>query len=203
MSLASWKVRTTLAVALALAWAYVPAYGQDVSGGTPPVITSITAVQVAGQKFRIYGTVADDTPGSCSVKLTGAADGTTQCDASGNFDGVFNVTTPGNATAVANDGQLDSQPVSLNLGNNAPTTTCKAVLGPGNLLTISGRVTDEAPGGLTVILSGSRAVAGLSAIVLANGDWSVSTTVPPGSHGSVTATVTDWFGLTGTRTANY
>ena len=203
MSLASWKVRTTLAVALAFAGALAPASGQDGNGGTPPVITSITAVQVAGQKFRIYGTVADDTPGSCSVKLSGAVNETTPCDASGKFDGVFSVTTPGEATAIANDGQLDSQPVSLNLGNKAPTTTCKAIVGPGNLLTISGRVTDEAPGGLTVILSGSRAVSGLSAIVLANGDWSVSTTIPSGSHGSVTATVTDWFGLTGSRTANY
>ena len=78
-----------------------------------------------------------------------------------------------------------------------------SLISRGNTLTISGRVTDEAPGGLTVILSGSRAVGGLSAIVLANGTWSVSTSIPAGSHGNVTATVTDWYGLSGAGYGSY
>ena len=167
------------------------------------MISSITAVQVAGQKFRIYGTVTDDNPGSCSVTLTGAATGAAPCDASGNFDATFDVATPGTATAVANDGQVSSAGVNVTLANNAPGTTCKAVVGTGNILTISGKVTDEVPAGLTVILSGSRAVNGLSAIVLANGTWSTSTSIPPGSHGTVTATVTDWYGLTGSGSSSY
>lgn len=209
MSFASWKVRAGLPVALVLAWACVPAQAQtsDVSVPGPinskPVITSITAVQVPGQKFRIYGTVTDDTPASCSVTLTGAASGTVACNASGQFDATFDVTTLGTATAVASDGAQASDPVNVTLANAAPATTCTCVAGKNGLLTISGVVTDEAPAGLVVMLSGSRAVSGLSAIVLADGTWSTSTTIPAGSHGTVTAKVTDWYGLQGTGSGSY
>ena len=215
MSIASWKVRAGLPVALVLVWACAPAQaqisvGDGVSGSAPggpgnvkPAITSITAVQVPGQKFRIYGTVTDNTPASCSVTLTGAASGTVACNASGQFDATFDVATLGTATAGASDGALSSDPVNVTLPNAAPTTTCKCTLGAGSTLTISGVVTDEAPAGMVVTLSGSRAVNGLSAIVLANGTWSVSTTIPAGTHATVTAKVTDWYGLTGSGWSGY
>src|SRR5918993_637795 len=130
MSIASWKVRAGLPVALVLVLACAPAQAQ-VSGGmtdgmsatvpnAKPAISSITTVQVPGQKFRIYGTV-----------------------------------------------------------------------------------TDEAPAGLVVTLSGARAVNGLTAIVLANGTWSTVANIPTGNHGTITAKVTDWYGLTGSRSAAY
>lgn len=171
-------------------------------GNTAPVIASITAVQVAGQKFHIYGRVADDTPASCGVVLTGAASGVVLCDASGNFDGVFDVPTPGAATAVAGDGQLQSAPVNLNLGNIAPVISMTITHGANGALTISGQVGDEVPAGLVVTFTGNNGISG-SAIVLANGSWSATATVPDGATGSVTATVTDWYGLKGTTTANY
>ena len=196
-------VRAGLPVALVLAWACAPAYGEDGNGNRKPVITSISAVQVPGQKFRISGSVDDDTPGSCTVTLAGAANGSVKCDAAGNFSGVFDVPALGSATAVASDGTQNSDPVELTLTNVAPTTSCRCVVGKGNTLTISGVVSDEAPAGLTVVLSGSRAVSGLAATVLANGTWSVSVPIAAGSHGSVTATVTDWYGLTGSRSSMY
>jgi hypothetical protein len=59
------------------------------------------------------------------------------------------------------------------------------------------------PAGLVVTLSGTRAVNGKTAIVLADGSWSVTVTVFSGSHGNVTAKVTDWYGLTGQASTSY
>ena len=177
--------------------------GGGTSGNVAPVISSITAVQVAGQKFRIYGKVTDDTPSSCGVVLSGAASGVVLCDSSGNFDGVFNVATPGPATAVAGDGQLQSAPVNLALANAAPMTTVTAVHGANGIVTFSGKVTDEVPAGLTVTLAGGPGLGGTFATVLADGTWSVSVTLPIGASGMVAATVTDWYGLTGTGYTTY
>jgi len=202
MSIASWKVRAGLPVALILAWAGLTVHGDDGGTNNPPVITSITAVQVAGQKFQISGTVSDENPGGCVVLFSGAANQYVTCDASGNFSGVFNVPTPGETTAVAGDGVQSSQPVTLTLANAAPTTTCFAVV-HGNNLTVTGHVTDEVQAGLVVSLSGSRAVNGRTAIVLADGSWSLTSTVLTGAHATITAKVTDWYGLTGQGTGNY
>jgi len=201
MLIASWKVRAALPVALVLAWAAAPAHGQT-KENQRPVISAITAVQVPGQKFRIFGTVTDDTPGACGVSFTGAARGVVLCDATGHFDATFDVAAPGNTTATAGDGMLDSDPVTVGLTNAAPTTGCRAVI-RGTTLTITGTVTDEAPAGLIVTLTGSKAVTGLTATVQSNGTWSVSTTILSGSHGNITATVTDWYGLTGNGYTTY
>lgn len=198
MLIASWKVRAALPVALLLAWAAAPAHAQN----KPPVIMSISAAQVAGQKFRFTGTVGDDTPGSCSVTMTGAAQGSAPCDSAGNFDVTLDVPALGTVTVVASDGNASSNSVDLGLTNAAPATNCRAII-RGSTLTISGMVADEAPGGLTITLSGSAAVNGLRTTVLANGVWTTTATILPGGHGTVTATVTDWYGLTGSATTTY
>jgi len=194
----SWKARTGVPAALGLALFAASALGDGGGPNNPPAITSINAIQVAGQKFRIYGTVSDETPGNCGVVLSGAAGGVVLCDASGNFDAVFDVATPGGATATPGDGVQSGQAVTLNLTNLAPATTVSASTNRG-LLTIRGTVTDEVVAGLTVTLSG-KGVNGLSATVLADGTWSTTTTIVPGSHGTVTAKVTDWYGAIGQAT---
>jgi len=184
----------------------LPAFGQVVvgppkkpgGGNNPPVLLSLAAQQVAGQRFRIYGRVADETPASCGVVITGAANGVALCDAAGNFDAIFNVPAPGMINAVVGDGQLQSGTSMLALTNGAPTVGgFIAVQGAGNTWTFSGTVGDEAQDGLTVTLSGPAGVSGASATVQANGSWSVTLTLPEGTGGNVTATVTDWYGLTG------
>jgi hypothetical protein len=123
MTIASWKVRAGLPVALVLAWAGLTVHGDD-GVNNPPVITSISAVQLAGQKFRISGTVTDENPAGCVVVFSGAANQSLTCDAYGSFSGDFNVPTPGDTTAVAGDGVQNSQAVTLTLANVAPTTSC-------------------------------------------------------------------------------
>jgi hypothetical protein len=162
------------------------------------MIISLNAEQLPGKKFRIFGTVADNTPQSCSVAITGAATGSAGCDASGNFSKVFDVAAPGRITAIATDGTFLSDSAIHDLTNVAPTINdFIAVGGPNNTWTFSGTVGDEAAMGLTVTLSGPPGVQGASALVQANGTWSITLTLAPGTGGMVTATVTDWYGLTG------
>jgi len=200
MSLSSWKVRAGLPAGLLIVLLGAPvAPADDVAGGganAAPVILTLNAVQIPGKKFRIYGTVRDETPGSCGVVVTGAAGGTVLCDSTGAFTGDFDVAAPGQITAVAGDGQLSSAPATLTLANNAPTTTvrCRRL---GNNFTFSGTVTDEAPAGLTVTLSGFTGLNGTTATVTANGTWSVTVTLSQFASGTATAKVTDWYGLTG------
>jgi hypothetical protein len=167
------------------------------NGNNPPVIVSLDATQLPGRKYRIFGRVADETPASCGVVITGAASGVMLCDAGGNFSGVLDVPTLGQVTAIAGDGQLSSRPAVINLTNAAPTIgNFTAVGGPNNTWTFSGTVGDEAPGGLTVTLSGPTGVQGATATVGNDGSWSVTLTLPAGTSGNVTATVTDWYGET-------
>ena len=205
MSLASRQSRAGIPVALVFACVCAsPAYGQEskVGGGnTAPVIIALEATQVAGKKFRIFGRVADDTPASCRVTFSGAASGTAACDAAGDFSGVFDVKAIGEVTAVASDGQLSSDPAGLALTNEAPTISIRAIR---NLRTwtFSGTVTDEAPAGLTVSLTGVGGTP-LSATVAADGTWSISVTGLLSAGGTATATVTDWYGLTGSASTPF
>lgn len=206
MSSSLWKVRAQIGVAFVLLFSSLPAFGQLTvppikkggGGNNPPVLLSLAAEQVPGQRYRIYGRVADETPASCGVVITGATNGVALCDGSGNFDAIFNVPAPGMINAVVGDGQLQSGASVLALTNVAPTVGgFTAVLGAENTWTFSGTVGDEAKVGLTVTLSGPVGVQGASTTVQANGTWSITLTLPAGTGGNVTATVTDWYGLTG------
>jgi hypothetical protein len=210
LSFASWGLRAgpaagllTLLVCAPIASAQ-PNLGSStdaVAFGPPinraPVIESISARQVPGQRFRIWGHVSDETPGTCGVVITGAANGVAMCNSNGDFDAIFNVASPGTATATAGDGVQSGQSRPVALNNAAPTVSVTAVQGANNTWTFRGTVGDEAPEGLIVALSGSSGLNGTTATVQAGGAWTVTVTLPAGASGTVTATVTDWYGLTG------
>jgi hypothetical protein len=199
----AWKVRAALAAGLVAVLGFTAPASAQFGGleGDPitvgPSITSLSAVQVPGRKFRISGHVFGGTPGRVGVVITGAANGVAMCNGNGDFDAIYDVPTPGAITAVAGDGTNQSAPVNASLVNNAPTVEVIAVQGPGNTWTFSGSVGDECPAGLTVSLGGPAGVNGASATVGEDGSWSVTVTVAPGTSGLVTATVADWYDLTG------
>jgi hypothetical protein len=207
MSPTSWMLRAVLALGLLVALALAPTAsaqpgiggeGGNVNGpNCVPIISSIAAEQVPGQRFRIRGRVADNTPWTCGVVITGAANVIAMCDAFGNFDVTVNVAAPGEITATPGDGTLTGAPVKRDLTNGAPTCSVIAVQGPNNTWTFSGKVGDECPQGLVVTLAGPAGVNGATATVQAGGAWSVTLTLGPTASGQVTATVTDWYGLTG------
>ena len=174
--------------------------GINGGGTTPPrapKIASISAQQVPGQKFRIHGSVDDDTPATCAVVITGAAQGIAMCDASGNFDVTLSVPVPGNITAVPGDGTQSGQAVVVALTNVAPSVTVVAIQGPNNTWTFRGTVSDECPEGIVVTLAGPAGVNGQTATAGTGGAWSITLTLSPNASGRVTATATDQYGLTG------
>jgi hypothetical protein len=201
MLFASWKVRAGIPVALAIACLCASSANAQSGGGNPPVITSLNAVQLPGQKYKIYGTVAADYPPGCLVAITGAATGSLQCDLTGAFSGMLDVPSPGDITAVASNGTLQSQPATLTLPNAAPTVTIQVTQTGYHTFKFSGKVTDEAPAGLVVRLSGIPGVNGLTATVQPDGTWSVSVGLQATS-GNVTGTVVDWYGLSGSATTS-
>jgi hypothetical protein len=172
------------------------------SGNAPPVITSITAVQITGERFRVYGTIADENPGGCGIVFSGITSGVGTCDANGNFDVILNVPTLGVLHATPGDGVQSGTTVADTLTNAAPTTGIIATQAGGNW-TFSGTVGDEAPLGLTVVLAGPPGVNGLTATVAANGTWSVTVTLAHGTSGFVMAAVEDWYGEVGTGTTYF
>jgi len=213
MSPTSWMLRAVLASGLLVALALTPTAsaqpgfggdGGNVSGpNRAPVISSFAFEQVPGQKFRFHGRVSDETPGTCAVVIAGAANVIAMCDASGNFDVTSNVASPGTITATPGDGTLTGAQITRNLTNDPPTCSIIAVQGPNNTWTFSGYVGDECPQGLVVTLSGPAGVNGATATVQAGGAWSVTLTLAPTASGFVTATVTDWYGLTGSSTTYF
>lgn len=166
--------------------------GKGGGGGATPAITNMSAVQVPGKKFRIWGVVSDDTPGQCSVVMTGAANGVANCDASGAFDNVYNVPQLGAVTAIASDGVNQSAPSVLGLTNAPPTVTVIATRS-GDQVTISGTVSDEAPAGIVVTLTGHRAYDGHTLTAGAGGAFTATFTIPREVSANVTASVVDWY----------
>jgi hypothetical protein len=82
-------------------------------------------------------------------------------------------------------------------GNKPPSVSIVAIQLPNNAWRFQGTVSDEYPGGLTVRLSGVPGLSGTSAVTAADGSYSVTVILQPGVSGTVTATVTDREGETG------
>ncbi|WP_020474377.1 hypothetical protein [Zavarzinella formosa] len=167
------------------------------SGNKAPVVTSLFAYQITGNRFRVTGTVSDETPTTCTVAITGAGTINLGCDSSGNFSGIVNVPSIGTLTATPNDGLLTGSSVSQTLQNAPPTlSNFVAVPGDGNTWVFSGTVADEATEGLSVTLSGLPSGYSGSATLDATGSFSITVTLPAGSSGEVTGSLTDWYGST-------
>ncbi len=177
-----------------------------VGGGNlnnPPAVTTLSVAQLPNKQFQISGTVTDETPGGCTVTISGAASGTVSVASNGQFSGTFNVPSLGAISAVANDGTQNGSASTTNLTNAAPTITgLAAVAGNNNSWTISGTVSDEAAYGLTVTLTGLPNGTEV-ATCGAGGSFSITVTIPANTSGQVTATVTDWYGSSGSANTNF
>lgn len=167
--------------------------GGGKGGNRPPVITEIYAVQIPGNKFRVFGTVEDEYPAGCSVTFGGVGAGTTACDNRGVFDVELNIASLGNLTATPGDGIQGGAAETVTLGNDAPEVTITAQPVGGQWV-FSGTVSDEAPAGLIVVLTGPEGVNGAWTTVTTNGTWQITLNLAPGASGFVTANVEDWYG---------
>lgn len=175
-----------------------------------PTVLSATATQYPGRAFIISGTI--DEPVLLTFERFASISGMIQVGAltntAGEFLKVSNVAntgwikiTPFVGVIIFDNRKNNAPAYMLELENDAPQMLgLNAVEVATNTWTFSGTVVDELPAGLGVSLSGPPGIQGASATVNSDGSWSVTVTVAAGTMGDVTATVTDWFGLSDSDT---
>ncbi len=169
----------------------------------PPAVTMLFVAQLPNKQFQICGTISDETPGGCTVTISGAASGTVSVGSNGQFSGTFSVPSLGYISAVAYDGTQNGSASTTNLTNAAPSISgLMASAGNNGIWTISGTVSDEAAYGLTVTLTGLPNGTEV-ATCAAGGSFSITVYIPAGNSGQVTATVTDWYGSSGSANTNF
>ncbi|HEV3238132.1 MAG TPA: hypothetical protein VGZ25_14175 [Gemmataceae bacterium] len=162
----------------------------------PPQIT-LTLTYGTGHQLILSGTVTDNYPGGLKVNITGVVPpSTATTDASGNFNITLSAYRLGDVTATTTDswGQV-SNTAKVTATNTAPViSNLWATAGNYDTWTITGKVTDEHAAGLTVTFWGLPAVAGKTAIVQADGTFTLSVVIPSNQSGYIYAQTTDWWG---------
>jgi hypothetical protein len=144
-----------------------------------------------GAMVKLTGNVTDPNPSSVALTFNGAMYGSAQADSNGNFS-FIGPATLGTVSAVGMDGQQQqSATISTQIASAPPSLTLAVTYGAKRSVTLYGKVTDEAPGGLTVTISGAA-----SGTVTTACDGSFSITLTASQLGQVQATVTDAFRLT-------
>lgn len=166
-----------------------------ISSQVPSITLSIS--YGAGKSVTFSGTVTDEAPAGRTVTFSGHFIGNTSV----NSDGTFSITTTsaslGDVSATVTDawGQ-QSNTAKVTVASSAPViTNFRAIQGPDNFWTFTGHVNDESPADLIVRFGGVAGLAGLTATVGSNGDFSLTVELMPGQVGTVTAQTTDWWGL--------
>jgi hypothetical protein len=162
-----------------------------------PVIGSFSAAAVPGQGNAVVltGTVSDPGASSLSLTLQGGVSLTTAVS-NGSFSVQTQASALGTIVAQATDNlSLSSSQVSTQLAVPAPTLSFTVSQDGQHNVTVSGQVTAQSPGGLTVTLSG--VVTG-TATTTSTGSFSWTGTAT--SLGQVNGAVTDLWGQTGNGT---
>ncbi len=166
-----------------------------------PTITVDYIWDTTAKTVTVFGTVTDELPDLTNVTFSGAVTGTATVDAEGNFSATLQASEIGQITATFLDQWGQSASDSVTLQNNKPTISdFQAVPAGGNYFTISGFVNDEQPNGLMVQLGG---VSTETIEVGVTGYFSITIELPPGTTGTLTATVTDWWGSVSDEVEDY
>ena len=169
-----------------------------------PTISVTSLTETAGHQVLVQGVVTDTNPQLDTVKISSPVNsnaGTTWPAANGSYFVVANVGGNGTLSAKAtNMAMQDSNVVTVTLVSEQPELQAlDAATNNGLTWTISGRVHDEYPQGLTVYLTGpafsNTGTAPVTATCDANGDFSVSVTFAANPMGNaVYFNVSDWWG---------
>ncbi len=168
--------------------------GQAVAHQAPSLSLSLT--QGPGQAVTLSGQVTDDAPGGLTITFGGVATGAVVTNADGSFSTTLAATGLGVIQATTQDSWgLGSNTAQVTVSSSAPTLTLTLTDGTQNTVTLSGQVTDDNPGGLTVAFSGVA-----SGSVVTNADGSFCTTLSVTDLGVIQATTQNAWGL-GSNTA--
>ena len=174
--------------------------GDSVSAviASPKPTVTMSATYNGDTSVTLNGYVASIDGIYTTVSLSGAI-GTTATinpDASGYFTHTFNAASLGEITATATDTWAESSdPASVFLVSDVPAIVeFTANNGFFDIVTVSGRVTDENPGGRTVTFAGIAGLTGRTAVTDSNGNFSITFTRPPGASATISAQVLDPWG---------
>ena len=157
------------------------------------MISLNTEVQL-GQQVLISGQCLDENPAAATVTFSGVVNGTATIDGDGYFSYLGTADSLGEVMAVVTDDEgLASDPSAVSVTSAAPSIAINVdPAGNSTQVHVWGWVTDENPGGLSVALGGV-----VSGSVATNSDGSFDAIVSAASLGSITATVSDVWGQTG------
>jgi hypothetical protein len=182
----------------------VNANATDQAGLTASASATVTANAPSLTMYRTYGPnrqvtlsgmVTDAQPGGLTVAFSGVVSGTTTTKADGSYSVTLTATALGSITATTQDvWGLNSAAATVMVSNSAPTITLSASQ-VGSIWTFSGRVSDEYAAGLVVTFSGPSDINGKTATVQSDGTFSLTLTLSSSDTGWITASVTDWWGL--------
>jgi hypothetical protein len=140
----------------------------------------------------LSGQVTDENPATVVVTFGGVAVGATSPDAGGSYSFPTVASGLGTVTAVALDEEgLGSGIVEADLTSMPPTVSLSLQYGEQRWVTLSGTVSDEVPGGLTVTFTGV-----VNSSITTNSDGSFALTVQASALGDVNASTADQWGLT-------
>lgn len=163
----------------------------------PPAVSNLQFTWGANKQVTITGVINDEFPGGLTVTFGGAASGSVSADSSGHFSATLTATQIGQVTVGTTDQwNQNSAAASITLTNNAPTiTNFTATQGALHSWTFTGKVTDDqATSGLTVYFGGLPELKGETAVVAADGTFTLTVTLAAGESGNVTCNVADVWG---------
>jgi hypothetical protein len=164
----------------------------------PPQIT-LTLTYGTGHQLLLSGTVTDNSPNGLKVTITGIVPpgSAATTDGLGNYSTTLTAMRLGDVSATTVDcwGQA-SNTATVTASNTAPVVAnLWASAGKYDTWTITGTVTDEHAAGLTVTFSGLPALNGKTAVVQADGTFTLNVMIPPNQSGYIYAQTHDWWGL--------
>jgi hypothetical protein len=145
----------------------------------------------------LSGVVIDTNPANLTVTFGGKVVGSATTDSNGNYTYTANATGLGDVTGVTTDAAGFTSKIALvTLVSAVPQITNFTITSTGGgTYRVSGNVVDEDPNGLTVTFTSDiAALNGQTVSAGADGyfDFTFTTT----STGTLSATTTDWWGLT-------
>ena len=154
---------------------------------------SMSAQTANAHNVAVQGQVIGSESGY-QVTLSGPVSATISVDSSGGFSYLGSATGLGTITGTVTDSDGDSAQGSTDIMDTPPQISSLIVeaTGKGKQVDVSGNVSAQSSGGLTVTFSGSAGVGG-SATTDANGNFNLVTTAA--NLGEVDATVTDVWGM--------
>src|SRR5262249_11147689 len=160
-------------------------------------VTLNSVQELANHQVQLTGHVYDDSAPVVMVNFSGVAGGSTTVLSNTDYSYITTASGLGMVMATGRDalGGI-SYPAQKIFTSSSPTVSLSYTLLSGHQVRLSGHVTDEAPGGLTVSLGG---VAAGSAVTDPNGDFNVTLTAS--ALGQVTATAYDQWNLSGSASA--